>query len=65
IQLWISDCVESNAHDAITAKLTTDTGRSDSPYDNSSKLFRRNPDRKSRTALGPSSSGISTREARG
>ncbi|KAG6231829.1 hypothetical protein E4U25_006900 [Claviceps purpurea] len=29
IQLWISACVESNAYNAITAKLTTDTGRSD------------------------------------
>ncbi|KAG5912907.1 hypothetical protein E4U61_007656 [Claviceps capensis] len=29
IQLWISACVESNAYNTITSRLTTDTGKSD------------------------------------
>ncbi|KAG6174859.1 hypothetical protein E4U51_000093 [Claviceps purpurea] len=29
IQLWISACVESNAYNTITSKLTIGTGRSD------------------------------------
>ncbi|KAG6053204.1 hypothetical protein E4U17_004932 [Claviceps sp. LM77 group G4] len=29
IQLWISACVESNAYNTITSKLTNGTGKSD------------------------------------